>query len=73
MTEYIYEITKDSDGVDCYIKRGEIVRCRECKYYEETDARIGTCLLTVCGANIDGFCAWAERKETEDDKSRMDK
>ena len=40
----------------------EIVRCKDCKYYEETDARIGTCLLTVCGANIDGFCAWAEWK-----------
>lgn len=38
----------------------EIVRCEDCKYYEETDSRIGTCLLTISGAEIDGFCAWGE-------------
>ena len=38
----------------------EIVRCKDCKYYEETDSRIGTCLLTISGAEVDGFCAWGE-------------
>lgn len=38
----------------------EIVRCEDCKYYEETDSRIGTCLLTISGAEVDGFCAWGE-------------
>lgn len=28
--EYIYKIVKDMDGVDCYIKTGEIVRCKDC-------------------------------------------
>lgn len=44
-----------------------VVRCNDCKYYEETDSRIGTCLLTISGARVDGFCAWAERKENEID------
>lgn len=38
-----------------------VVRCKDCKYYEETNSRIGTCLLTVSGAEIDGFCSWGER------------
>lgn len=41
----------------------EVVRCKDCKYYEETDNRIGTCLLTISGAEVDGFCAWGERRE----------
>lgn len=40
-----------------------VIRCKDCKYYEETDETIGTCLLTVSGAHIKGYCAWAERKE----------
>ena len=33
MSEIIYENIKDSDGVDCYIKRGEVVRCKDCKWH----------------------------------------
>lgn len=40
-----------------------VVRCKDCKHYEETDSRIGTCLLTVSGAEVDGFCSWGERRE----------
>lgn len=32
MVEIIYEETRDFDGVDCLIKRGELVRCKDCKY-----------------------------------------
>ena len=42
-----------------------IIRCKDCKYYEETNDRIGTCLLTINGAEVDGFCAWGERKDDE--------
>ena len=31
VNEIIYELTTDFDGVDCQIKRGVIVRCRDCK------------------------------------------
>ena len=40
-----------------------VIRCKECKYYEEQDETIGTCLLTESGAHVKGYCAWAERKE----------
>ena len=44
-----------------------VVRCKDCKYYEETDSRIGTCLLTISGAEVDGFCAWGEWRGDGDD------
>lgn len=37
MSEIIYEAIKDSDGVDCCIKRGEIVRCKDCKWWDKDD------------------------------------
>lgn len=40
-----------------------VVRCCDCKYYEEQDETIGTCLLTESGAHIKGYCSWAEVKE----------
>lgn len=40
-----------------------VVRCKDCKYYEEQDETIGTCLLTESGAHIKGYCSWAEVKE----------
>lgn len=40
-----------------------VIRCKECKYYEETDETIGTCLLTESGAHIKGYCSWAEVRE----------
>ena len=49
----------DADGVDAV----EVIRCKDCKYYEETDETIGTCLLTESGAHVKGYCSWAERKE----------
>lgn len=45
----------------------EVVRCKDCRYYEETDAMIGTCLLTTSGAEVKGYCAWAERRTDDTD------
>ena len=39
----------------------EVVRCKNCKYYLSDEPTI--CELTMCGANDEGFCAWAERKK----------
>lgn len=41
----------------------QVIRCKDCKYYEEQDETIGTCLLTESGAHIKGYCSWAEMKE----------
>lgn len=49
--------------------RGEIVRCRDCVWYQpwrtfageqEND---GVCDMTHHGVGEDGFCAWGERRE----------
>lgn len=62
MTEYICkEVQTDNGG---YLEPvTELIRCKDCKYYEETDETIGTCLLTESGAHVKGYCSWAERKE----------
>lgn len=57
-TAYKYEIA-DAPTVDAV----PVIRCKDCKYYEEQDETIGTCLLTESGAHIKGYCAWAEREE----------
>ena len=52
----------ECDAVDAV----QVVRCRECEYYVETNGRIGTCELTISGAKDDGFCAWGVRKNNAD-------
>lgn len=61
----IYEVTTDADGVDCYIKRGEIIRCGECKRanYEWSGVRCG---LSDALMGEDGFCSIGERRESRD-------
>lgn len=61
-TAFKYDLM-DTPTVDAV----QVVRCKNCKYYEETDSRIGTCLLTISGAEVDGFCAWGEWRGDEDD------
>lgn len=64
----IYEVTTDADGVDCYIKRGELVRCKECKYGEyKEDFDDYECHCSGCGLvyDADFYCADGERKESE--------
>ena len=53
-----------ADLMDDFKKAGAgLIRCKDCKYYEEQDETIGTCLLTESGAHIEGYCSWAEVKE----------
>lgn len=49
-----------------------VVRCRDCEYFVETNGRIGTCELTISGAEDDGFCAWGERKNDADMRGEQD-
>lgn len=63
MSEYIMECKTDFDGVDCYIKTGEVVRCKDCTRF---DPRRGCNLVE--GLNIakaDSFCSYGERKTDE--------
>lgn len=62
MAEYIvYYSVEDTDELMPY-KRERIVRCRDCKYYENGDDR--TCeYFGADWVKPDGFCAWGEHKE----------
>ena len=43
-----------------------VVRCKDCEYYLPDEPTI--CELTMCGANDEGFCAWAERKRDAEEE-----
>ena len=62
MAEYIYEITTDSDGVECYIKRGEVVRCKNCIHY---DGRYCITAGKATPRHEDWWCADGEREVEE--------
>lgn len=59
--EYIFEIVKDSDGVYCYIKQGEIVRCKDCKHRKKNTF----CLHNMRYEDDNGFCSYGERGRYE--------
>jgi len=71
MTEYIMDRQYDvANGTFSNVKREEIVRCRDCKYYD----RYPNDYVCVCYrfdneqpiVEPDGFCAWALRKEVDE-------
>lgn len=66
-TEWIISLDddlKDSDELFVgNVRDGEkLIRCKDCKYYEEHDAQIGSCSLTETEAQPYGYCWWAERE-----------
>lgn len=63
MSEYIYA-TDDHEGH--WLTGEEIVRCRDCRFYECGDDG-WWCLRSIStkSNHPDGFCAWGERKEAE--------
>lgn len=62
--EYIYEIVKDADGVYCYIKQGELVRCKDCKWWtKQKDSIQGRCELSHQYPTGAWYCANGERRE----------
>ena len=66
-TELVKEDWADGFGTKCTcnLKFDELVRCRDCRYYEDT----GNCNWFECSScwllaevTPDGFCAWGERR-----------
>lgn len=58
-------IVPDTDlGCDgAYFDYQEIVRCKDCKYYQP----IGICIEQSSAVCADSFCCWAERRTDETD------
>lgn len=74
MSEYIItvdEVKADFEGNIPISAKQEVVRCRDCKHYndQEPGGEIGTCNLGLEELDLlsivepDGFCAWAERRQ----------
>ena len=74
MSEYITEHYYDGESMAIrQAQREEIVRCRDCEHYDETEVRtweferrkMPTCgrfASFLHGTQPDGYCAWGERK-----------
>lgn len=72
MSEYIMQVDYDTRyGTFMHKRRGEIVRCRDCKHYGCYDGSTwcsrtyeqvpsGTCDYQT--VEPDGYCAWGERR-----------
>lgn len=56
MHEYIYKIVKDCDGVNCYIKQGKIIRCKDCKH-KHVENMVWTCPFGLSGGE-NFFCGY---------------
>lgn len=65
MAEWIMKEETDMDGVDCYIRKGELIRCKDCKHWRANTqfCSVFSGICTVQRMPPDGFCSEAERKE----------
>lgn len=67
MSEYIAKVV-DGTLVQCDFAQ-EIVRCRDCRYYQPKEGAMLSCKFEYHGftqwklAEPDGFCAWGERRD----------
>lgn len=53
----------DKEKKMIYGYKGEVVRCRDCKYYD-SEYRYCTNVPDIW-TKPNGYCSWGERKETE--------
>ena len=62
--EIIHKEIKDADGVTCYIKTGEIVRCNDCKRQDADNVfRSMWCHEMRTFVKPEEFCSRGKRKE----------
>lgn len=70
--EYIYQVVQDCDGVYCYVKQGELVRCKDCKHGLKVVSPITGIFCTRFGVKDmavedDDYCSYGERGEADDE------
>jgi hypothetical protein len=67
-TETQHRALREALNAVPYTDAEPVVRCYECKHIEYEDGLIWKCGRTnTPTGGIEGFCAWAERKENEHD------
>ena len=66
MSEYIVRV--DGQIPDAIYERelAEIVRCRNCVCFDTAEPQGCTLFDFAAPNHADGFCAWGERKESEE-------
>ena len=74
--EYIFQIEKDCDGVYCYIKQGELIRCGACIHFQcnmrcdgsvPKGADAYECRRGCGGCDPMDYCSYGERAERRTD------
>lgn len=76
---YVDEIRKDTviirnnggyfGTIPSEIIKGDLVRCKDCKYGEQDDDGLWSCRDLGCSMSVDGngFCSYGERGEADDE------
>lgn len=63
-TEHVYQEYSCGSFTDPLHQREEIVRCKDCRYYEDYT---GCCTrrdyIAPMAVTASGYCAWGERRE----------
>lgn len=65
MKEYIFEISDKTtvDGGHPAVKKEEIVRCKDCKYFHDYGDGVKNCWGDGGGMKDDDYCSQAKRKD----------
>lgn len=63
MAEWIMKEEMDMDGVDCYIRKGELIRCKDCKHWQCYDDESYCDELGIFNTDMNSYCSYAKRKE----------
>lgn len=64
MTDYTIGVSlEEIDDIFDELPTTDIIRCRDCQYYDKKYSWCNRYLNMHLQANEDGYCAWAEEKE----------
>lgn len=68
MRELIQEEITDMDGINCYITKGLLIRCKDCKFYARNNKKLfhrgSDCLKRIIDTIVPDkdFCSRAEKE-----------
>lgn len=60
--EWIMQEETDVDGVDCYIRKGELIRCKNCEHWQCDDNETYCDELGIFNTDMNSYCSYAKRK-----------
>ena len=70
--EWIMQESKDVDGVDSFVKKAELVRCKDCKYWrgrkynKHINGFLPWCGFSALQREADEFCSHGKRKDGDE-------